>query len=90
MPNQTSAHAPQSTDPMYRNLAKGETPLDKSEIILQNACYIDSLCDLIEVYDDSISNEPIINAVSLMQRLSREITINQAGLHDHLRGRNHE
>ncbi len=94
MPNQTSAHAPQSTiDPMYRNLAKGATPHDKSEIIYNNALYIDTLCDLIEGYDDTISNEPVIHAIGLMQRLSREIMVNGAGIYDYLpqvTGGNHE
>ncbi len=88
MTNQNNA--PQSTiDPMYRNLARGETPLDKSKIILSNTVYIEALCDLIEAFDTSISDEPVVNTIALIQRLNREISLNQAGLHDYLKSVEH-
>ncbi len=84
MTNQNST--PQSTiDPIYRNLARGETPDDNLAIISRNTHYIGALCDLIEGFDTSISDEPVIHAVDLIQHLNREITINHAGLHDYLR-----
>ncbi len=84
MTNQNST--PQSTiDPIYRNLARGETPDDNLAIISRNTIYIDALCELIEGFDTSISDEPVIHAVDLIQHLNREITIGWAGLHDYLK-----
>ncbi len=84
MTNQNNT--PQSTiDPIYRNLARGETPDDKSTIICRNTAYIDAICDLIASFDTSTDDEPVVLAVSLIQHLSREITINHAGLYDHLK-----
>ncbi len=85
MDNQKKAQVQQSTiDPMYRNLAGGKTPQDKLQIICENAIFIDALCDLIEGFDTTISSEPISHATFLIQRLAREITLNQAGLSDYL------
>ncbi len=84
MTNQSSTS--QSTiDPIYRNLAEGKTPDDKSTIICRNTHYIGALCDLIEGFDTSISDEPVAHAVELIQHLNREIIINHAGLYDYFR-----
>ncbi len=88
MPNQNSvinAQTNQSTiDPHYRNLARGNTPADKSQIIHENAIYIGAIADLIQAYDGSANDEPITHAIGLINRLSDEITINQAGISDYL------
>ncbi len=88
MPNQnsvTNAQTNQSTiDPQYRNLARGRTIDDKSQIIHENAIYIGAITDLIQAYGGALYDEPITHALNLIDRLSNEIMTNQAGISDYL------
>ncbi len=80
-----NAKSNQSTiDPQYKNIARGRTIDDKSQIILENTVYIGALLDLIAGFDTTISSEPITHALDLIQRLNREILINQVGISDYL------
>lgn len=73
-------------DPMYRNLATGETPTDKLDIIYRNALDIDTLCGLMAGFDTSFTDEPLIHANYIVQRLAREIIINYTGVADARKG----
>lgn len=84
MPNQTSANAQNQIDPRYRNLAKGITPSDKLNIAYRNALDIDTLCELMAGFDTSITDEPIIHANFIVQRLAREIATNVVGTFDQM------
>ncbi len=74
-------------DKEYRTVADGRTIADKSQIILQDAIYIGAVAELIQAYDGSANDEPITHALELIERLTLEITLNQAGISDYLNNR---
>lgn len=69
---------------IFHNLAIGKTLSDKLDIIIRDASDIDTLCDLISGFNTEITDEPIINANFIVQRLAREIAINSVGASDQL------